>query len=116
MFLLERFSDHQPHNEHEAMFYLKQSIREARDIKADFIALDALVWVAGIHARRGELERAIALFSLIRHHPKTDPETIQSMENLMPEIIESISPNVIQRAEEQGKSLDLESVLDEVIL
>jgi hypothetical protein len=73
-------------------------------------------WVAGIHARQGELERAIALFSLIRHHPKTDPETIQSMENLMPEIIESISPNVIQRAEEQGKSLNLESVLNEVIL
>jgi hypothetical protein len=38
------------------------------------------------------------------------------MKNLMPEIIESISPNVIQRAEEQGKSLNLESVLDEVIL
>ncbi len=59
-------------NEREALYYLRQSIREARDIKADFIALDALVWVAGIRARNGERQFALELLRMIRHHPKTD--------------------------------------------
>lgn len=72
-------------NESEALFYLRQSIREARDIKADFIALDALVWVGGIHARRGELDKAAGIWGALRHHPKIDPETIQSLDGAMKE-------------------------------
>ncbi|MBI3166393.1 MAG: tetratricopeptide repeat protein [Chloroflexi bacterium] len=102
-------------NEAEALFHLKQSIREARDIKADFIALDALVWVAGIHARRGEMEKAFEIWGMIRQHPKTDPETIQSLEALVSEIFEGIPPDAFKRDEEQGKSLDLGDVLEEIL-
>ncbi|MBK6647806.1 MAG: tetratricopeptide repeat protein [Anaerolineales bacterium] len=102
-------------NEAEALFHLKQSIREARDIKADFIALDALVWVAGIHARRGEMEKAVEIWGMIRNHPKTDPETIQSLEALVSEIFEGIPPDAFKRDEEQGKSLDLGDVLEEIL-
>ncbi|MCC6501118.1 MAG: tetratricopeptide repeat protein [Anaerolineales bacterium] len=97
-------------NEGEALYYLKQSIREARDIKADFIALDALVWVGGIHARRGELEQAFELWGLIRHHPKTDPETIQSLEGVMNGFTKETAK--FRAAEARGKGLELGQVVD----
>ncbi len=102
-------------NEAEALFHLKQSIREARDIKADFIALDALIWVGGIHARRGEFEKASELWGVIRNHPKTDPETIQSLENLIPEISEGIASNATYQTREIKSPRDLEEVFDEVL-
>ncbi|MBL8062324.1 MAG: hypothetical protein JNK32_04850 [Anaerolineales bacterium] len=91
------------------MSYLKQSIREARDIKADFIALDALVWVGGIHARRGEIEKAVELWGMIRQHPKTDPETIQSLDEVAQDF------PLIQEAEEKGRKWELDSLLNEVL-
>ncbi len=97
-------------NASEALFYLKQSIREARDIKADFIALDALVWVAGIHARRGETEKASALCGLIRRHPKTDPETIQSLDEAMKEF--SINPH---QEVDSDLILELSAVIGELL-
>jgi len=102
-------------NEREALYYLRQSIREARDIKADFIALDALVWVAGIHARRGELERAFELFGLIRHHPKTDPETIQSLNGVMPQFVEGTRESQVRAAEERGQTRKLSEILEDVL-
>ncbi|MFN8401802.1 MAG: tetratricopeptide repeat protein [Anaerolineales bacterium] len=69
-------------NDSEALYYLKQSIREARDIKADFIALDALVWIANLLSNRGEKKKALTWLNTIKAHPHTDPETFQNMEKL----------------------------------
>ena len=102
-------------NEREALYYLRQSIREARDIKADFIALDALVWVAGIRARNGEFEKALELIGLIRSHPKTDPETIQNIEGVMPLFSDGMNADAIHAAEERGKSIELSDVITEVL-
>ena len=102
-------------NEREALYYLKQSIREARDIKADFITLDALVWVAGIRARNGELEEAFELWGLIRHHPKTDPETVESAERLVQRAAKGMGAAAVHAAEERGKTLDLVEVITEIL-
>lgn len=102
-------------NQTEALYYLKQSIREARDIKAEVIMLDALAWVGGIHARRGEMEKAFEMWGMIRKHPKTDPETLQSLEIVVAEFFENISPSFIRQAEEKDKLLELEEILDEVL-
>jgi tetratricopeptide (TPR) repeat protein len=102
-------------NERDALFHLKQSIREARDIKADFIALDALVWVAGLHARRGQLERAFELFSLVRCHPRTDPETIQSLDGVMQQFKHGPAAGIVRLAEERGKAWELSDALDTVL-
>ncbi|MBI3163854.1 MAG: tetratricopeptide repeat protein [Chloroflexi bacterium] len=102
-------------NEREALYYLRQSIREARGIKADFIALDALVWVAGIRAKNGELEKALELIGLIRSHPKTDPETIQNIEGVMPLFSDGMNADAIHAAAERGKGVELGKVIDEIL-
>ena len=100
-------------NESDALFYLKQSIREARDIKADFIALDALVWVGGIHARREEFEKAFELWGLIRNHPKTDPETIQNIDDIYS--LHHLKNTDIEAMREKGKKLDLDEVINSIL-
>jgi DNA-binding SARP family transcriptional activator/Tfp pilus assembly protein PilF len=100
-------------NEGEALFYLKQSIHEARDIKADFIALDALVWVGGLYARRGELEKAFELWGLVCHHSHTDPETIQSLEGVKGEF--RIDAARFQYAEARGSGMALATVMEAVM-
>lgn len=102
-------------NEREALYYLRQSIREARDIKADFIALDALVCVAGIRARNGERQFSLELLGMIRHHPKTDPETVQNIEGLLPHVAVGMNLKSLRMVEETGKGLDLSTVINEIL-
>ncbi|HNH80293.1 MAG TPA: tetratricopeptide repeat protein, partial [Anaerolineales bacterium] len=96
-------------NDSEALYYIKQSIREAQDIKADFIALDALVWVGGIYARRGELEKAFEMWEMIRSHNKTDPETIQNLDELMSKF------SIGTPLEEQGRMRSFTEIVEEIM-
>ena len=98
-----------------ALFYLKQAIREARDIRSDLIALDALVWVAAIWAKNGSMEDAYALFDLIRDHPKVDLDSLHNIEKLMSEIADRSSQVVSCSAEEKFKMLELSEVIKKVL-
>ena len=102
-------------NEREALYYLRQSIREARDIKADFIALDALVWIAAMRAAHGEKEAALELLSLVRNHPKTDPESIRNVDKLSSKFVEGLNNSIVHAAEEGGKARELSEVINEVL-
>jgi tetratricopeptide (TPR) repeat protein len=102
-------------NEQDALYYLKQAIREARDIRSDVIALDALVWVAAISAKNENVENALELFSLIRNHPKVDTESLQNIEKLMAEITDGVNAKDVRAAEEQGKARELNAVMDEIL-
>jgi len=102
-------------NDQDALYYLKQAIREAREIKAEFVALDALVWVAGIRARNGERQFALELLEMIRHHPKTDPETVQNIEGLLPHLAFGMNLKSLRDVEEPGKGLDLSTVINEIL-
>lgn len=105
---------HLGHN-HEALYYLKQSIREARDIRSELIMLDALASVAGVYARNGDKVRALELVDLIRHHPKTDPETLQSIDKLMLEFMAEVNMETTNAAETLGKLRSLSEVVEEVL-
>jgi len=102
-------------NDQDALYFLRQSIREARDIRSELIVLDAMVSIAGLRARSGEKESALELVGLIRNHSKTDPETIQSIEKLMPEISNGLDKTIVRAAEERGKLRELNDVIDEVL-
>ena len=102
-------------NDQDALYFLRQSIREARDIRSELIVLDALVSIAGLRARNGEKESALELVGLVRNHPKTDTETIQSLEKLLSKFTVGMDKNIIRAAEERGKRLSLGTVIDTVL-
>ena len=102
-------------NDREALHTLRESVREARDLGADYIALDALVCLAGLRARRGEKETALAWFGLIHNHPKADIESRKAVEKLFPQVAEGMRAQAALAAQERGKALDLNGVINEVL-
>lgn len=102
-------------NDQDALYFLRQSIREARDIRSELIVLDALVCIAGLRARNGEKESALELIGLVRNHPKTDPETIHTIETLLPEITRNLKEGIVLAALERGASLDLTEAIKSVL-
>ncbi len=102
-------------NEREALYYLRQSIREAQEIRADFIALDALVSIAGLRAQHGETEPALELLEMIIHHPKADLESVHSAEKLTAQLARGLSSEVIAMAQSRGRELVLAEVIASVL-
>ncbi|HNK62650.1 MAG TPA: hypothetical protein PLE14_01270, partial [Anaerolineales bacterium] len=77
-------------------------------IKADVIALDALVWLACLLAERGEKSLAADWVEMVRTHPHTDPETLQNIEKLPPQINEKRNLSAAQ-------AIRLEDVIELVL-
>ncbi len=102
-------------NEQDALYYLKQSVREAQEIRSDMIALDALVWIAAIRTKNGTTENALELIGLIRNHPKSDTETVENAEKLIPKIAGGVNKNSLRAALERGEMRELSDVIEEVL-
>lgn len=97
-------------NEREARYDLRKAIAEARAIGADFVALDAAVWLAGLAARDSNPELALAWLSMTRRHPQTDQETVQSIEQLLPQVLAGLGQRQVQTAEARGQRLTLDDL------
>jgi DNA-binding SARP family transcriptional activator/predicted ATPase/Tfp pilus assembly protein PilF len=102
-------------NKREALYYLRQSIREAGEIRADFVILDALVWVAGLFAQHGNRERAMELLSMIVAHPKVDLETVGNAKKEILQVAKALSPEIVTMAQNRGQQLALAEVVDSIL-
>ncbi len=102
-------------NEREALYYLHQATREARAIGADFVALDAAVWLAGLAARQGDQEGALARLGTIRRHPQVEPETVQNIEKLLPQVAAGLSQRAVQAAEARSLHLTLDDLAPDAL-
>ncbi len=102
-------------NEREAQYYLRQAVQEARAIRADFIALDALVWLASLRARSGEPDVALAWLSMIRSHPRIEPETLQNVATSWAAAAAGLSQQAISQAEASGQRLTLDEVVEQAL-
>ncbi len=102
-------------NQREAQYYLRQSVQEARAIKADFIVLDALAWLAGLAAVRGEPETALAWLSMVRCQPLVEAETRQNVELLWSTAAAGLSQAAISQAEARGRRWTLEEVVEQAL-
>lgn len=68
----------------------------------------------GYEQKMGEGKR-VGVDWVIRNHPKTDPETIQSLEKLKTSLTKGMSEKAIRAAEERGKTLLLNDVIEEIL-
>jgi tetratricopeptide (TPR) repeat protein len=102
-------------NAREAQYYLRQSVLEARAIRADFIALDALAWLASLRARSGEPDVALAWLGMIRRHPQAESETIYHVDAMCSAIAADVSPQAAQAAERLGLRLTLDDIIDQAL-
>ncbi len=97
-------------NVQDARYHLRRAVAESRAIGAEFIALDAAMWLAALIAREDDPEIALAWLIMVRNHPQVDPETLQSIDKLIPQIAAGLKEHVVRAAEIRAKGLTLDDL------
>ena len=98
-----------------AFVYLHQALAEAQESQLDFVALDALVWLAALYCQRGRAELATELLTLVLHHPASDNETLASARKQFAKFEHELTHEVMTRAEARGRVRKLEETVAEIL-
>lgn len=99
----------------EARRYLRAALTEAQDGKFDFVALDALVSLALLAAREGQLTAALELLALPLYHPGAEGETVESARTLLAELTINQAEVAVTEAVERGRAQPLAQVVGRLL-
>ena len=101
----------------EARTAFADSLRVLLNSQTRPIGLDALVGMAHVKARAGQLEEALELLSLVKTHPSSYYESKEKARELWEELAAELPAELIAQAEARGQEMDLwqtaESLLSE---
>lgn len=75
------------------------------------LGLHALVGMAHLHARAGDMRRALQLLALVRHHHACTFEAKEKAKELWIELVAELPEEVVTEAERTGQTLDLFAVV-----
>ncbi|MCP4995261.1 MAG: tetratricopeptide repeat protein [Gammaproteobacteria bacterium] len=100
----------------QAQNYYQQSLSIAYSIPAIPHLLLSLSGFAWLYLQGAEPARAGELCGLAQHHPATDSDVQIRLDELLPQLAEALSPADLQAALERGKSLDLDTVVAELLV
>ena len=102
-------------NDAEAGNLLRESLVIATETRGIFIALDALVGMAGLEMKRGDPVHALALLVVILNHPATVQETRARATHLRAELEAQMTRRKVDAAHEWVKDKTFESIVEEVL-
>jgi len=77
--------------------------------------MDALVGLASLSAREGDLKQAVELLALARHHPATAQPTRDRIQGLLAELGSELSPELLAAATALGEALGVGDVAAEIL-
>ncbi len=92
-----------------------QSLTIAQEIKVTAYILMNIVGFAEYFIGQGHIERAGQLVGLVQNHPAQDGDVRQYLEEILPQLEAKLSPDDLQVTLEQGKDLDLDTVVQELL-
>ena len=72
-------------------------------------------WFCQHLIRQNQAERAGSLTALAQHHPAADANVHQYMEEVMPQLEAALSSEELAQAIERGKTLDLDTVVQDLL-
>jgi tetratricopeptide (TPR) repeat protein len=93
----------------------QQSLVIAYDIQAIRTILASIVGLAKHFFIQGHLERAAHYAGLAQSHPAKSNDVRQALAELLPQLESALTPDEFQTALERGKSLDLNTVVEELL-
>jgi len=102
-------------DDREAEAYLRAALAEAQESKFDFVALDALVWLAALQCKTGKSEFAAELLALVLHHPASDNESLTVARQHFAELGAKLPKDARARAEERGRARQLDETVTEIL-
>ena len=92
-----------------------QSLAIAQDIQATMYILLNIVGFAVYFIGQGHIERAAQFVGLVQPHPAQDSNIREYLEKIMPQLEAALPPDDLHTALEQGKQLDLDTVVQELL-
>lgn len=93
----------------------RAALHIAGETSGTFIALEALVGLAALHAKHGDPERALALLLLVLPHPATIQATQQHAEQIQQVVVAQLTPEQIATVQARVQSTTFETVINEWI-
>ncbi len=99
----------------EALHWFSQALSTAHSIGATPQMLLAIVGFVGWLTQHGQAERAATLVGLVQQHPAQNIEVRKALDEVMPSLKAALSPDDLAAALERGKSLDLDTVVAELL-
>ncbi len=95
--------------------YHQQALAIARNLQAAPLLLEAIVGFAWLYMNESRPTRAGELIGLTQHHPAHTNDIQIRLDELLPELAEAMAPTELQAALARGKSLDLDTVVVELL-
>lgn len=102
-------------NDAEAERSWRESLRIATEIRGVPVALEALIGIASLQAKRGETQSALELLLIVLNHPACDQETKNRAEKLRAELVAQLTMQQAEVAHVQARAKSFEVVVDRVL-
>jgi tetratricopeptide (TPR) repeat protein len=99
----------------EAERILRESLRLANETQGTFIELEALVGMASLQVKRGEIEQALELLLAVLHHPAGLPETKNRAAHLRAELEVRLTKQQMETIQVRADAKTLATVVDEIL-
>jgi len=102
-------------NDAEAERVWRESLRIAIETSGTFVALEALVGIASLQAKRGDMEHALELLLIVLNHPSSIQDTKNRAEILRVELESRLMPQQIQSVQAQARKQSFDQVVSQVL-
>ena len=102
-------------NDAEAERVWRESLRIATETRGTSVALEALVGLASLQAKQGDMERALELLLIVLNHPASFQETKDRAEELRAELELRLTPQKLQAVQAQTQEQSFDQVVSQVL-
>jgi len=102
-------------NDAEAERGWRESLRIAMETRGIFIALEALVGLASLQAKHGDMEHALELLLIVLDHPVITHETRKRAAQLRAQLEAQLTPSQIENIQANADDETLESVVEKLL-
>jgi tetratricopeptide (TPR) repeat protein len=102
-------------NDVEAERIWWESLRIASEIRGVPVMLEALVGIASLRAKRGEMQSALELLLIVLNHPACDQEIENRAEKLRAELAAQLTPTQIESIQTHVAEKTFESVVEDLL-
>lgn len=102
-------------NDAKARRLWRESLRIAIETSGMFIALEALVGIASLQAKQGDMEQALELLLIVLNHPASIQDTRNRAERLQRELEAQLTSQQVKAVQVRVQAKTFESVVDEIL-
>ncbi len=99
----------------QARQHLHQHLRVAWESNISSFIFQGIHSHARLHARQGNVRRALEWLSLVLHHPAISSNQILVVQRSFDEVRERVPEEVLTAATERGKTMNLDAVVKEIL-